>query len=474
MTKLLDLKNNSVIAINQNNYTKEDNYKKVCYLDTDNITNNRINAFLKIDLTKEKLPSRAKRKCSLNSIIYSSVRPNQRHFGIIKEIPKNFLVSTAFIVIDIIDLEKLDPNYLYYYITQDKITHYLQRIAECGTSSYPSITPLDFLNIKIKLYPLETQQKIARTLSILDQKIENNHKINELLHTLAYKIYEFYFKYKPKNAKLEQIIIENPKSSIMVKDAQKTQDKYPFFTSGDNILSYPKAIIDGRNCFLNTGGNAGIKFYVGKASYSTDTWCICAIENNHKINELLHTLAYKIYEFYFKYKPKNAKLEQIIIENPKSSIMVKDAQKTQDKYPFFTSGDNILSYPKAIIDGRNCFLNTGGNAGIKFYVGKASYSTDTWCICANEFSDYLYLLLSNIRTHINQSFFQGTSLKHLQKNLLKKYPIYMPSAHEIKKFNQIITPLLTLISINTRTSKKLEQIRDFLLPLLLKQQVKPQ
>ncbi len=198
------------------------------------------------------------------------------------------------------------------------------------------------------------------------------------------------------------------------------------------------------------------------------------IENNHKINELLHTLAYKIYEYYFKYKPKNAKLEQIIIENPKSGIMVKNAQKTQDKYPFFTSGDNILSYPKAIIDGRNCFLNTGGNAGIKFYVGKASYSTDTWCICANEFSDYLYLLLSNIKTHINQSFFQGTSLKHLQKNLLKKYPIYMPSVHEIKKFNQIIMPLLTLISINTRTSKKLEQVRDFLLPLLLKQQVKPQ
>ncbi|ADU84458.1 restriction endonuclease subunit S [Helicobacter pylori] len=367
MTKLLDLKNNSVIAINQNNYTKEDNYKKVCYLDTDNITNNRINTFLKIDLTKEKLPSRAKRKCSINSIIYSSVRPNQRHFGIIKEIPKNFLVSTAFIVIDVIDLEKLDPNYLYYYITQDEIIHYLHRIAECGTSSYPSITPLDFLNIKVKLYPLETQQKIARTLSILDQKIENNHKINELIQTLAYKIYEYYFKHKPKNAKLEQIILENPKSSIMVKDAQKTQDKYPFFTSGDNILSYPKALIDGRNCFLNTGGNAGIKFYVGKASYSTDTWCICA----------------------------------------------------------------------------------------------------------NEFSDYLYLLLSSIKNHINQSFFQGTSLKHLQKNLLKKYPIYMPSKHEIKQFNEIVMPLLTLISINTRTSKKLEQIRDFLLPLLLKQQVKP-
>ncbi|GAA7570139.1 hypothetical protein JP0023_09440 [Helicobacter pylori] len=117
---------------------------------------------------------------------------------------------------------------------------------------------------------------IAKIFNSIQNKIENNHKINELLHTLAYKIYEYYFKYKPKNAKLEQIIIENPKSSIMVKNAQKTQDKYPFFTSGDNILSYPQAIIDGRNCFLNTGGNAGIKFYVGKASYSTHTWCICA------------------------------------------------------------------------------------------------------------------------------------------------------------------------------------------------------
>ncbi|GAA7711752.1 hypothetical protein HpCOL12_02330 [Helicobacter pylori] len=237
MTKLLDLKNHSVIAINQNNYTKKDNYKKVCYLDTDNITNNRINAFLKIDLTKEKLPSRAKRKCSINSIIYSSVRPNQRHFGIIKEIPKNFLVSTAFIVIDIIDLEKLDPNYLYYYITQDKITHHLQRIAECGTSSYPSITLSDFLNIKIKLYPLETQQKIARTLSVLDQKIENNHKINELLHTLAYKIYEYYFKYKPKNAKLDKLLLKILNLILWLKTPKKPKINTLFLQA--EIISYP-------------------------------------------------------------------------------------------------------------------------------------------------------------------------------------------------------------------------------------------
>ncbi|MFA4814298.1 restriction endonuclease subunit S, partial [Helicobacter pylori] len=37
------------------------------------------------------------------------------------------------------------------------------------------------------------QQKIARTLSVLDQKIENNHKINELLHKILELLYEQYF-----------------------------------------------------------------------------------------------------------------------------------------------------------------------------------------------------------------------------------------------------------------------------------------
>ncbi len=147
--------------------------------------------------------------------------------------------------------KKIYFEFLYYLLKYHK-----DNISNMGVgTTFKGISKPALGLFKVKIPPTYyEQQKIARTLSILDQKIENNHKINELLHTLAYKIYEYYFKYKPKNAKLEQIIIENPKSSIMVKNAQKTQDKYPFFTSGDNILSYSQAIIDGRNCFLNTGG----------------------------------------------------------------------------------------------------------------------------------------------------------------------------------------------------------------------------
>ena len=50
----------------------------------------------------------------------------------------------------------------------------------------------------------------------------------------------------------------------------------------------------------------------------------------------------------------------------------------------FLSGETILEWKEALVEGRNCFLNTGGNADVKFYVGGAAYSTDTWCISARD------------------------------------------------------------------------------------------
>ncbi len=392
MTKLLDLKNNSVIAINQNNYTKEDNYKKVCYLDTDNITNNRINAFLKIDLTKEKLPSRAKRKCSLNSIIYSSVRPNQRHFGIIKEIPKNFLVSTAFIVIDIIDLEKLDPNYLYYYITQDKITHYLQRIAECGTSSYPSITPLDFLNIKIKLYPLETQQKIARTLSILDQKIENNHKINELLHKILELLYEQYF----------------------VRFDFLDENNKPYQTSG------------------------------GKMKFSKELNRL--IPNDFEVKTL-------------------GELTQLKVGNKNANH-----SSNQGKYPFFTCSNNPLRCETYQFEGKHIIISGNGNFYVTHYDGKFDAYQRTYVVNPNNPNHYVLIYLF-VKSYTNYLKLQsrGSIIKFITKSDIENIKIVLPNLKTYAKWNNV----LKMIENNNQSTQTLTALRDFLLPLLLKQQVKP-
>ncbi|GHQ91911.1 hypothetical protein VN1240_01810 [Helicobacter pylori] len=398
MIKLLDLKNHSVIAINQNNYTKEDNYKKVCYLDTDNITNNRINAFLKIDLTKEKLPSRAKRKCSLNSIIYSSVRPNQRHFGIIKEIPKNFLVSTAFIVIDIIDLKKLDPNYLHYYITQDKITHYLQRIAECGTSSYPSITPLDFLNIKIKLYPLETQQKIARTLSILDQKIENNHKINELLHKILELLYEQYF----------------------VRFDFLDENNKPYQTSGGK-MKFSKEL----NRLIPSG------------------WSVRFL--NHKIVST--------------YQPKTI-----------SKTLLNDSYS----YSVYGGGGIIGRFTEYNHEQSEFIISCRGQCGISYLTLPKSWITGNAMVIrpTESYTSKTYLY-HTIKKYKLANYITGSVQPQITRQNLSTMPILIPKRKTLNKWNNISSLLWNLIHNNMQSTQTLTALRDFLLPLLLKQQVKP-
>lgn len=167
-------------------------------------------------------------------------------------------------------------------------------------------------------------------------------------------------------------------------------------------------------------------------------------------------------------KKPNSKLGDIIIENPKSTIQVGDARNTDGKIPFFTSGDAILRWSAALVSGRNCYLNTGGNADIKFYVGDSAYSTDTWCITAsNDLVDYLYLFLNSIRAELNLKFFQGTGLKHLQKPLLKERTIYIPSDSELTEFNMNIQPWLSKISDNIRESEDLIALRDWLLPMLM-------
>lgn len=192
------------------------------------------------------------------------------------------------------------------------------------------------------------------------------------------------------------------------------------------------------------------------------------IENNKRINDNLSAMAYDIYMHNFFSKKPNAKLKDILTEAEKSAIQVGEAKTSNGEYPFFTSGATILKWNEPFVDGRNCFLNTGGNADVKFYVGKAAYSTDTWSISAkSEMSDYLYLMLFSIKPELDQKFFQGTGLKHLQKPLLKDRPIYVPEKRELEAFNRQVMPMFDIISENTRENQQLTSLRDWLLPMLM-------
>lgn len=170
----------SICRFNAESYSSKDGWNYVYYLDTGNITENKINEIQYIDLEKTKLPSRAKRKVKHNSILYSTVRPNQLHYGLIKEAPLNFLVSTGFAVIDV-DEGIADAEYIYYWLTQSVVIKRLQAIAEQSVSAYPSIKASNLEELEIYLPPLGDQKRIAYILASLEKKILLNEKINRKL-----------------------------------------------------------------------------------------------------------------------------------------------------------------------------------------------------------------------------------------------------------------------------------------------------
>ena len=182
----------SVVRTNVSTYSEKEGWAFVNYLDTGNITQDTISEIQRINVGTDKLPSRARRKVQIGNIIYSTVRPNQLHYGFIKSQPDNFLVSTGFAVIDVNEKEAV-PEYIYYFLTHRDVTERLQAIAEQSTSAYPSIKPSDIEDLTIDLPPIEEQRKIVGLLKMLDGKIKQNTEINNNLTEQARSIYQSWF-----------------------------------------------------------------------------------------------------------------------------------------------------------------------------------------------------------------------------------------------------------------------------------------
>ena len=188
---------------NDATYSPNEGWPFINYLDTGNITANCVDEVQHLDPSNDKIPSRARRKVKVGDIVYSTVRPNQRHYGLLKNVPENFLASTGFAVLrgkeDI-----ADTGFLYQYLTQDHIVDYLHSIAENSTSAYPSIRPSDLEHLTLPLPPLPEQRAIAHVLGTLDDKIELNRRMSETLEAMARALFQDWFvDFGPVRAKME-------------------------------------------------------------------------------------------------------------------------------------------------------------------------------------------------------------------------------------------------------------------------------
>ena len=166
------------------------NFNSINYLETGDIIENKIISYSHLIVNVDKIPSRARKKAKKEEILFSLVRPNQKHYGIVDENwPEDLVVSTGFAVIKA-NLD-IDPYYLYYLLTNEANTNLLQSIAEQSVTSYPSITFNDIANVKVKIFQkLEIQKNISHFLKSIDKKIEINNRINDNLFYCNLTIHE--------------------------------------------------------------------------------------------------------------------------------------------------------------------------------------------------------------------------------------------------------------------------------------------
>lgn len=158
-----------VADLNLSTVTNSYSQEHILYLDTSSLTEG---VFGNMQLlSRDDAPSRAKRLVQHNDVLISTVRPDQRHYGIVKAPAANLVVSTGFCVIS---ASKIDPHYLYVLLTGDDMTEFLHSIAEGSTSTYPSLKPSDLAVITFKKPPQARHDEFAETANKNWNKITCN------------------------------------------------------------------------------------------------------------------------------------------------------------------------------------------------------------------------------------------------------------------------------------------------------------
>lgn len=180
-----------VAEINKGTYSPKEKWPFINYLDTSSVTDGVVSELQYLDTASDKVPSRARRELQKNDIVFSTVRPNQRHFGIITEPVSNMLASTGFAVIRS-NVAGISNELLYLCLTENMFIEQMQQIAEQSTSTFPSIKPSDLESCKIPSFSSDQSEELnfalASIFSLYSMHQLENNSLSQLRDTLLPKL----------------------------------------------------------------------------------------------------------------------------------------------------------------------------------------------------------------------------------------------------------------------------------------------
>lgn len=159
-----------------------ENLDNTTYISTENMLPNKSGITKAATLPNIKLTPSFR----LNDVLISNIRPYFRKIWMAV-----FEGGCSNDVLVIRAKENIDSKFLYYVLSDDKFFDYATATAK-GTKM-PRGDKTSIMKYRVPKFDFETQQKIAKILSAIDDKIELNNKINANLEEQAQAIFKSWF-----------------------------------------------------------------------------------------------------------------------------------------------------------------------------------------------------------------------------------------------------------------------------------------
>lgn len=400
-----------IAVVNERSIKKSDRIDTIQYIDIAAVNHRNIDQLQTFKLNDA--PSRARRIVQDNDILISTVRPNLKHYTMIRKAEPDMIASTGFAVIS---PKRVHPDFLYYYLTSDSYTRYLTQIAEGQTSAYPAFNSDIIENTVIYLPPENEQCEIGEMLASVDKKIELNNAINKNLEEMAQALFKRWF-----------VDFEFP-----------NENGEPYKSSGGEFEESELGLIP-KNWKLGTISDLGE--VAGGATPS-------------KKNEDFYTARGIPW-----ITPKDlSKINNKYISRGEIDITQKGFSNSSVK--LLPKGTVLFSSRAPIgyiaIAKNEVTTNQGFKSVIPFkHVG----------------SEFVYYLLkSNVETIESRA--SGSTFKEISGAEMKRVPVLIPTEDVLAKFNDIVEPIGRLTQKCEEENEDLTQLRDTLLPKLMSGEIR--
>ena len=308
-----------------------------------------------------------------------------------------------------INQSKVFPYFLYNYLKNLNLEN-----LNTGTG-VPSMTFDSYYNLKINLPSLEAQQKIAKILSDIDDKIEVLHQINDNLAELAKTIYDYWF-----------VQFDFP-----------DENGNPYKSSGGKMVYnevLKREIPEGWE--VKSLGEIEPNIITGKTPPTKD-------ENNFNGNILFITI--------------DDIRQNLFIYNSERTLSEKGANTQRAK--FLKKGDICVS----------CI----GTVGVIGIVGKIAQTNQQINSISNPQNFNKYFLLNYLDRYFKDNFTakKGAVLDNMNKAEFESIIIINPIQNIKEIYYGKVKFLYKKIDTNIQQIQHLQSLRDWLLPMLMNEQV---